>query len=303
MTRIRRGKRLAPDHSDPHLSAALPSWVAGLLFETDLSCLIREHRPDLALVTLPNSEASAAIEQLAVAGVHVLVDKPLARTAAEAERAVSAARVAGVKVTVGLTRRYGRGWQDAAALIASGRLGRLHSSEAIFVASSVAVRDPSNLIFDRAAMGGEVLHWLRVHDLDLLLWLTGEPIVEVQAMAGTLGSDQIDVEDVISMAIRCWAARSAQCITPTHSRESAARDTWHCVERAPQFGFSRTALVPGWDPETPSIRSSLNRRPMRRARCRDTARLARPSSMIYSERSRMTVTRWRPASTWSKRWA
>jgi predicted dehydrogenase len=51
-------------------------------------------------------------------------------------------------------------------------------------------------------MGGGVLHWLGVHDLDLLLWLAGEPIVEVQAMAGTVGTDAIEVEDVISMAVR-----------------------------------------------------------------------------------------------------
>ena len=198
----KRGKALAPDHADPHLSRALPPWAATVPFESDLDRLIRVHKPEIALVTLPNADAPAAIERLAAAGVHLLVDKPLARTAAEGARAVAAARSAGVKLAVALTRRYGRGWQDAAALIASGRFGRLLSTEAIFVTSSVAVRDPRNPIFDRAAMGGGVLHWLGVHDLDLLLWLSGEPIVEVQAMIGTVGSDAIDVEDVISMAVR-----------------------------------------------------------------------------------------------------
>ena len=198
----RRGELLAPDHADPHLSQTLPAWAADVPFDSDLARLIREHKPDVALVTLPNADAPAAVERLAAANVHVLVDKPLARTAAEAQRAASAARSAGVKLAVALTRRHGRGWQDAAALISAGRLGRLLSSEAIFVTSSVAVRDPDNLIFDHAAMGGGVLHWLGVHDLDLLLWLSGEPIVEVQAMAGTVGSDLLDVEDVISMAVR-----------------------------------------------------------------------------------------------------
>ncbi|MCC6792279.1 MAG: Gfo/Idh/MocA family oxidoreductase [Thermomicrobiales bacterium] len=196
-----RGRRLAPDHTDPSLSAALPGWAADLPFVTDLDTLIREHRPDVALVTLPNIDAPAAVTRLANAGIHILSDKPLARTAPEAEPAVAAARANGVKLAVALTRRYGRGWQDAAALIANGRLGRLLSSEAIFVTSSVAVRDPHNLIFDGEAMGGGVLHWLGVHDLDLLLWLSGEPVVEVQAMTGTVDTS-VAVEDVISMAIR-----------------------------------------------------------------------------------------------------
>jgi UDP-N-acetyl-2-amino-2-deoxyglucuronate dehydrogenase len=196
------GERLAPTHYDPHLSPALAPAYRALPFETDLDELIRKHRLDLALVTLPNAEAPAAIARLADAGIHLLVDKPGARTASEAEAAFAAARAAGVKVAVGLTRRYGRGWQEAKAIVASGRLGRLFTSEAVFVTSSVKVRDPTNQIFDREKSGGGILHWLAVHDLDLLLWLTGDRVVEVQAMAGNVGGEPIEVEDAISVGLR-----------------------------------------------------------------------------------------------------
>lgn len=196
------GRRLAPRHHDPDLPPALDPAYRALPFETDLGRLIERHHLDLALVTLPPIAAPAAIEQLARAGVHLLVDKPGARTAGEAARAFAAARTAGVKVAVALTKRYGRGWQEARALVASGRLGRLLSTEAIFVASSVRVRDPANQIFSRAQSGGGVLHWLGIHDLDALLWLTGDRIAEVQAMAGTVGGEAIDVEDTISLSLR-----------------------------------------------------------------------------------------------------
>jgi predicted dehydrogenase len=196
------GRRLAPRHSDPHLSAALDPSYRALPFETDLGELIGRHRLDLAMVTLPPVAAPAAIEQLARAGIHLLIDKPAARTAAEAERAFGVARAAGVKVAVALTKRFGRGWQDARAMVESGRLGRLFSTEAIFVTSSVRVRHPENQIFSREKSGGGVLHWLGIHDLDILLWLTGERVVEVQAMAGTVNGEAIDVEDVISLALR-----------------------------------------------------------------------------------------------------
>ena len=45
----------------------------------------------------------------------------------------------------------------------------------------------SNLIFDRELSGGGILHWLGVHDIDQLLWQTGDQIVEVQAMTANVG--------------------------------------------------------------------------------------------------------------------
>ena len=196
------GERLAPAHVDPNLSPALAPAYRRLPFTTDLDDLIRHHRLDLALVTLPPAAAPAAIASLARAGVHLLIDKPGAPTAAEAEAAFAVVRESGVKAAVALTKRHGRGWQDARAMVASGRLGRLFAAEAIFVTSSVRVRDPRNRIFSRELSGGGVLHWLGVHDLDALLWLTGEQVVEVQAMAGTVNGEPINVEDVISLALR-----------------------------------------------------------------------------------------------------
>jgi predicted dehydrogenase len=145
---------MAPDHADPHHSQALPEWAVSVPFETDLHRVFTEYTPDVALVTLPNVDAPAAIAACANAGVHVLVDKPSARTASEAECAFGAARLAGIKAAVALARRYGRGWQEVNALIASGRLGRLLTTEAVVATSSVAAREPSNLIFRKREMGG-----------------------------------------------------------------------------------------------------------------------------------------------------
>ena len=195
------GRTLAPIDRDPRLSPALPERYRATPFYTDLAVLLREQKIDLALVTLPNDRAPAAITRLAEAGVHLLIDKPGARTADEARRAFAVAREAGVKVAVGFTKRYAPAWRDARALVESGRLGRLVCAEAILVSSSVAVRNPTNYLFDRATSGGGVLHWLGIHDLDILEWLTGERVVEVQAMAATVSAG-IDVEDVISLALR-----------------------------------------------------------------------------------------------------
>jgi len=197
-----RARTLAPTHHDPSLRPGLGERYRAIPVEDRLDALIRDHSLDIALVTLPNAQAPSAIERLAAAGIHLLVDKPAAKTAPEARQAFEAARVAGIKTVVGLTRRYSPAARRAHELISAGALGRLVSVEAVFAASSVQVRDPRNPLFDPVASGGGILSWLGVHDVDSLLWLSGEPIVEVSAMAGSVGAPGLAVEDVISVALR-----------------------------------------------------------------------------------------------------
>jgi predicted dehydrogenase len=197
-----RARTLAPPHHDPTLRSSLGERYRDLPVETRLDDLISRHALDVALVTLPNVEAPAAIEALASAGVHMLIDKPAARSSSEARAAASQIHASGVRTVVGLTRRYAPAARAAREVVATGRLGRLVAAEAVFATSSVAVRDPSNLLFDRERSGGGILSWLGIHDIDALLWLTGEAITEVSALTGSVGHPGLEVEDVASVGIR-----------------------------------------------------------------------------------------------------
>jgi len=198
---VQRARR-APRHHDPTLRPALGERYAGLPFTTSLDELIAGHAIDIALVTLPNRDAPAAIERLARAGIHQIVDKPAALDHRAARSAFRAAADAGVRVVVGLTRRYVPAVLAAREAIGVGRLGRLVAAEALLTASSVAVRDPANALFDPDLSGGGVVSWLGVHDVDALLWLVGEPVVEVAAMTGAVGDPSLGVEDVASISLR-----------------------------------------------------------------------------------------------------
>jgi predicted dehydrogenase len=210
---------LAPRYYDPHLSARLHGRHLDTPFVAELDALIAGYRPDIALVTLPNVALPAAIETLANAGVHMLVDKPGAPNRAAAKQAFGIARERNVKIATGLLRRYGRGWQYAHQLCHEGRPGRLLSTETVFNTSSPFVRDPSNHLFSKQLQGGGILLWLGIHEIDQLLWLTGERIVEVQALAGQVNDAGIDVEDAISVAFRY---------------ESGAIGTLHCAYVLPR---------------------------------------------------------------------
>ena len=101
-----------------------------------------------------------------------------------------------------LNRRYSAIWRAAREAIGAGRIGPVIGAEAVFAASSVAVRGPGNPIFDPDGAGGGILSWLGVHDMDALLWLTGETVVEVSALAGRVGVPGLGVENAISVAMR-----------------------------------------------------------------------------------------------------
>jgi predicted dehydrogenase len=87
-------------------------------------------------------------------------------------------------------------------IVEAGRIGRLLSAEALFTTSSVVVRDPRNHLFSADRHGHGILHWLGIHWVDALLWVSGEQIVEVQAMTANVLGEKIDVEDAISVAFR-----------------------------------------------------------------------------------------------------
>jgi predicted dehydrogenase len=196
-----RGEDLTPTYVDPHLAQRLDERYRGVPFETDFESFLR-HDLDLALVTLPNTAAPEAMIRLAEAGVHMLVDKPGAPNAKAMAGVVEAARRNDVRIAAGFLRRYSRGFLQAREMIEQGRTGRLLATESVFVTSSPFVRGIDNPIFGRDLQGGGILLWLGVHDLDQLLWLTGERIVAVQAMSGQVNQSGIEVEDIMSMSLR-----------------------------------------------------------------------------------------------------
>jgi predicted dehydrogenase len=127
--------------------------------------------------------AVAALE----AGKHVLCEKPLANTVAEAEemtQAAEAARERGVHSMVGFNYRRTPALALARDLVASGRLGRIHHIRAQYLQDWIV--DPEfplvwRLQKDKAGSGA--LGDIGAHVIDLAHFLTGE---RLEGVSGTL---------------------------------------------------------------------------------------------------------------------
>lgn len=127
---------------------------------------------DLAIVAVPHHLHAEVSIQLIAAGVHVLVDKPMALRATECDAMIDAAEARGVTLAVSMQRRFGNAAQLAKAWFDTGLLGRVRRVDlregAIY---GWPVRDPRML---SPQVGGGVVTGAGIHALDLLLWWLGD---------------------------------------------------------------------------------------------------------------------------------
>lgn len=128
------------------------------------------------------------------AGKHVLCEKPLALTVAEAAAMVRAAHVAGVVFATNHHLRCSGSHRAVRDLIRGGRIGRVLSLRLFH-----AVHLPPNLQgwrINDASAGGGVIPDITVHDADVARFLLGEDPVAVVAQMGASGMGQ-GVEDSV----------------------------------------------------------------------------------------------------------
>src|SRR3954468_13639099 len=73
---------------------------------TDLGKMLSEAKPEAVIIGTPHPLHAAAAVQAAEAGVHVLVEKPLAANLADCDAMLAAARKSGVTLSVVSQRRF-----------------------------------------------------------------------------------------------------------------------------------------------------------------------------------------------------
>lgn len=132
--------------------------------------LLDRGRPDFAVVAVPTEEHLPAVQELAAAGVHVLVEKPLAATGEEARALIACVRDAGVHGAVGHVERFNPALLELRRRLEDGQLGQVFS-----IATERVGPFP-----DRVRDVG-VVKDLATHDLDLVRWIGGGPVQRVAA--------------------------------------------------------------------------------------------------------------------------
>ena len=130
---------------------------------------------DLVVVATPNdAHAPVAIAALA-AGLAVVVDKPFAPTAADAERIIATAEQAKKPLSVFQNRRWDNDFLTLRQLIATDTLGAVSRFESRFERFRPAVREGAWRESDAPDLAGGLLYDLGAHLIDQALQLFGWP--------------------------------------------------------------------------------------------------------------------------------
>jgi predicted dehydrogenase len=172
---------------------------------TDWRDLVADPRVQLLDNSGPNDTHAEPCIAAAEAGKHVLCEKPLGRTAAEARTMLDAVARAGVKHMVGFNYRFVPAVRYAYELIRSGSLGTIYHFRARYLQDWLA--DPTaahSWRLTKASAGSGALGDLGSHVVDLARFLVGEP-ASVSAALKTFTRERpggtVDVDDTFAASV------------------------------------------------------------------------------------------------------
>lgn len=165
-------------------------------------------RVDAVLLSVPHDLHAPLIAQAADAGLHIVVEKPLASDLPSARAAVAATDRAGVTLSVCFPYRYEAAPTAARALLTQGALGAFRGAALVFHAEKppsywqggFSGRATSDWRLSRERAGGGVMIMNLTHHIDLLRYLSGCEVIEVSAAARQEPGRQ--VEDEIAVSVR-----------------------------------------------------------------------------------------------------
>lgn len=198
---------------------------------TDLDAVAADPEVDFAIVLTPPNARTGLIRRLAGSGKHILVEKPMGRTAEEAREVVAICREAGVTLGVVLQHRMRAASQAAMQRIASGELGALGLVEIAvpWWRPQSYYDEPGRGTYARD--GGGVLISQAIHTIDLALSLAG-PVTSVRALAATTRFHDMEAEDFVAAGLIFANGAVGSMVASTASFPGAAESITLHFDRA-----------------------------------------------------------------------
>ena len=158
--------------------------------------LLEKEKPELvAIATESGKHAAIALDCIA-AGCHVIIEKPIALSIADADAIIKAGKEKGVLICANHQNRFNKSIQEIRKAIEKNRFGKL-----LYGTAHIRwARDHE--YYDRAAWrgtweqdGGALMNQC-IHDIDLLRWMMGDEIDTVYGMTDRLIHPYIEAEDL-----------------------------------------------------------------------------------------------------------
>ncbi|NLX57172.1 MAG: Gfo/Idh/MocA family oxidoreductase [Planctomycetaceae bacterium] len=234
-------------------------------------------RVDAAVVATPTAHHHEVAERLLSAGIHVLIEKPITRTVAEANRLIALARRHGLVLQVGHVERFNPAWNAVA-----GELAGPQYIEAVRAGIYTFRSTDVSIVLD-----------LMIHDLDLVLSLAASPVVDVEAMGLALFGPHEDLALArLQFANGCLAVLKASRVNhePQRSMQVYSQQAYAAIDFA-----QSTARVIRPAPEVlrgevdltscpPDQRTQVQESMFRDLLCLETLQVPRTNAILQEQR-------------------
>jgi UDP-N-acetyl-2-amino-2-deoxyglucuronate dehydrogenase len=168
----------------------------------DVEEMIAKSGAEALTICTPHPQHAGPAVKAASAGVHVLIEKPLASSLADCDAIINAGKKSGVKIGTVCQRRFYTPCRRVKQAIEDGKLGRpILGSVAMYGWRDEAYYKSDPWRGSWEAEGGGVLVNQAPHQLDLLQWYMG-PIDELFGYWNNLNHPYIEVEDTAIAVLR-----------------------------------------------------------------------------------------------------
>ncbi|MDQ4501726.1 Gfo/Idh/MocA family oxidoreductase [Sinomonas sp. ASV322] len=182
--------------ADPSPASRALADDAGCAWSPDYVELLESHRPEAAIIAVPNALHEDVARECIGRGIPVLLEKPIADSIEAAARIAEASEATGVPVLVGHHRRHSPDMLTARRVVAEGELGRPVTANGMWMAKKPD--DYFEAAWRREPGGGLFLINL-IHEIDCLRYVFGN-VATVQAMASN-SVRGFDVEDTLALVL------------------------------------------------------------------------------------------------------
>ena len=187
------------DTDESRARAAMEKHGAEKIF-TSWDPVLADSSIDAVDICLPhNLHAPAAIAAMK-AGKHVLVEKPIANTVAQAEEMIQTSKQTGRTLMVGHMKRFNRAALTMQRNIAHGNIGKPFSFEAVWYGPK-DIMPGIPWVMKKETGGGGPLMGFGTHHIDILRWILGE-VKEVSCFTSRSVVIEAEVEDTAVVNLR-----------------------------------------------------------------------------------------------------
>ena len=157
----------------------------------DVDALLADPAVTVVHVVTPNASHHSLTVRVLDAGKHVVTEKPLATTVADAVDLEQRATAAGVVATVPFVYRFHPMVREARARVAAGQLGQLFSVQGSYLQDwLLAAADDNWRVSTEAGGASRAFADIGSHLCDLLEFVTGDRLVRLQALTSTVFAER-----------------------------------------------------------------------------------------------------------------